>query len=88
MKNYILLSLLGFVLLSCKKEINESELNLQKNDLDRYEILFKKGYIFTIKPLYGIPVTKFGAKFPFKNPKKKIQIPNHQFYSMAKFIIQ
>lgn len=30
-------------LLESQKEINQSELTLQKNDLDRYEILFKKG---------------------------------------------
>lgn len=34
-------------LLESQKEINESELNLQKNDLDRYEILFKKGIYST-----------------------------------------
>lgn len=34
-------------LLLSQKEINQSELQLQKNDLDRYEILYKKGIIAT-----------------------------------------
>jgi multidrug resistance efflux pump len=34
-------------LLLSQKEINESELQLQKNDLDRYETLYKKGIIAT-----------------------------------------
>lgn len=34
-------------LLKSQKEINENELILQKNDLDRYEILFKKGIYAT-----------------------------------------
>lgn len=34
-------------LLLSQKEINQSELQLQKNDLDRYETLYKKGIIAT-----------------------------------------
>lgn len=34
-------------LLLSQKEINQSELQLQKSDLDRYEILYKKGIIAT-----------------------------------------
>lgn len=34
-------------LLKSQKEINEDELSLQKNDLDRYETLYKKGVIST-----------------------------------------
>jgi multidrug resistance efflux pump len=34
-------------LMIAQKEINESEILLQKNDLDRYETLFKKGIIAT-----------------------------------------